>query len=111
MTEPNKKQIRFPVQQQADKEPTQAKIQYGEFVQNTKCEIFSTTACPRRRFALCKGKFRLCWFTLFIEMLNVPPWMFALETEIRLTEVTVGWSWSANDQDVGYIPLLFPKVN
>lgn len=41
MTEFNKKQIRFPVQQQADKEPTQAKIQYGELVQNTKCEIFS----------------------------------------------------------------------
>ena len=43
-------------------------------------------------------------------MLNIPPWMFALETEIRLAEVTVGWSWSTDDQDVGYIPLLFPKV-
>ena len=36
MTECNKKQIRFPVQQQADKEPTQAKIQYGEFVFKTR---------------------------------------------------------------------------
>ena len=35
MTERNKKQIRFPVQQQADKEPTQPKIKYGEFVFNT----------------------------------------------------------------------------
>ena len=31
----NKKQIRFPVQQQGDKEPTQPKIQYREFVFNT----------------------------------------------------------------------------
>ena len=44
-------------------------------------------------------------------MLNVPPLMFALETEIRLAEVTVGWRWSANDQDVEYITQLFPKVN
>ena len=35
MTERNKKQFRFPVQPQADKDPTQPKIQYGEFVFNT----------------------------------------------------------------------------
>ena len=35
MTQRNKNQIRFPVQEQADKEPTQAKIQYGEFVSKT----------------------------------------------------------------------------
>ena len=35
MTERNKKQIRFPLRQQADKEPTQPKIQYGEFVFKT----------------------------------------------------------------------------
>ena len=35
MTKPNKKQIGFPVQQQADKEPTEVKIQYGEFVFKT----------------------------------------------------------------------------
>ena len=35
MIERNKKQIGFPVQQQADKEPTQPKIHYKEFVFNT----------------------------------------------------------------------------
>ena len=39
MTELNKKQIRYPVQQQVDKEPTQAKIQYGEFVFNLKHKV------------------------------------------------------------------------
>ena len=35
MTERNKKQIRSPIQQQVEKEPTQPKIQYGEFVFKT----------------------------------------------------------------------------
>ena len=35
--------------------------------------------------------------------------MFALETEARLAEVTVDWSWSANDQDVGHIPAAFSE--
>ena len=47
MTERNKKQIHFPVQQQADKELTQTKIQYEELViktQSVKSFRFSMTA-------------------------------------------------------------------
>ena len=40
MTELNKKQIRYPVQQHVDKEPTQTKIQYGEFVFNLKHKVW-----------------------------------------------------------------------
>ena len=96
MTERNKKQIRFPVQQQADKEPTQPKIQYsvwnGPF-KSVKSFRLSMTAL---RTVLRQIRILLTYSVCR----NVPPWMFTLETEIRLAEVTVAWSWSANDQDV-----------
>ena len=71
MTECNKKQIRFPVQQQADKEPTQAKIQYGECVFKTQSvksfHVSMTALCAVQRQIRTLLTYTVC------RNLNVPP--------------------------------------
>ena len=77
MTERNKKQIRFRVQQQADKEPTQAQIQYGEFVfktQSVKSFRLSMTALRAVQRQIRTLLTYAIYRNLEYSSLNVRPW-------------------------------------
>ena len=60
MTDSNKKQIRFPVQRQADKEPTQPKIQYGICVKSFRLSMTALRAVQGQirtllTYAVCRN--------------------------------------------------------
>ena len=94
MTERNKKQLRFPIPSSNKRTKSLHKLKYNTGNSYLKHKVWNLFAYPWQRLRAVQRQIQSDSVDLrcFTEMLNVPPWMFALETEVRLAEVTVGES-------------------